>query len=89
MYNSKTSTRPGDSFVDDTTTWVKSDDTEREPVPLDEKDLMTNKTELIEHMQVAIQYVLDLLQVTGGDLAPDKYCGTLSCTGEKKVFHDY
>jgi hypothetical protein len=31
--NSKTNTRPGDSFVNDTTTGVTSDDTAREPVP--------------------------------------------------------
>jgi hypothetical protein len=34
--NSKTSTRPGDSFVDDTTTGVTADNTTREPVPIEE-----------------------------------------------------
>jgi hypothetical protein len=34
---SKTSTIPGDSFVDDTTTGVISDDTMREPVTIEEK----------------------------------------------------
>jgi hypothetical protein len=42
--NIKTSMRPGNSCVDDTTTGVTSDDTTREPVPLDEKDLTTNET---------------------------------------------
>jgi hypothetical protein len=70
--NSKTNTRQGGSFVNDTTTRVTSDDTAREPVPLDEKDLTTDEVELIEQMQVAIQFFLDLLQVTGGGLAPEK-----------------
>jgi hypothetical protein len=70
--NSKTNMRPGDAFVDDTTTGVTSDDTAREPVLLEEKDLITDDVELIEQMQVAIQFFLDLLQVTGGDLAPKK-----------------
>jgi hypothetical protein len=52
--NSKTNTRPGDSFVDDTTTGVTSDDTAREPVPLEETDLMTDESVLIEYMQVVI-----------------------------------
>jgi hypothetical protein len=33
LYKSKTSTRPGDSFEDDTTTGLTSDNTTREPVP--------------------------------------------------------
>jgi hypothetical protein len=65
--NSTTNTRPGDSFVDDTTTGVTSDDTPREPLPL-----TADEAELIDQMQVVIQFFLDLLQVTGGDLAPDK-----------------
>jgi hypothetical protein len=70
--NSMTSTRPCDSFVDDTTTGVTSDDTAREPVPLEETDLTADDAELINQMQVVIQFFLDLLQVTGGDLAPKK-----------------
>jgi hypothetical protein len=70
--NSKKHRRPGDSFVDDATTGVTSDDTAREPVQLEEKYLTTDEVELIEQMQVAIQLFLDLLQVTGGDLAPEK-----------------
>jgi hypothetical protein len=64
--NSKTNTRPGDSFIDDTATGVTSDDLAREPVPLEETDLMTDEVELIDHIQVVIQFLLDLLQVTGG-----------------------
>jgi hypothetical protein len=70
---SKKSTRPGESFVDDTTTGVTSDDTTREPVSIKETELTADEEELVEQMQVVIQFFLDLLQVTGGDLAPEKY----------------
>jgi hypothetical protein len=70
--NSKTSTIPGDSFLDDTTTGVISDDTNRAPVSIEETELLADEEELVEKMQVVIQFFLDLLQVTGGDLAPDK-----------------
>jgi hypothetical protein len=33
---SKTSKRPGESFLDDTTTGVTSDDTNRDPIPMEE-----------------------------------------------------
>jgi hypothetical protein len=69
---SKTSTIPGDSFVYDTTTGVTSDDTNREPVPMEEKDVTVDKEDLVEQMQVVIQFFQDLLQVTGGDLSPEK-----------------
>jgi hypothetical protein len=69
---SKTSTIPGDSFVDGTTMGVTSDDTNREPVPIDETELTSDEEDLVEQMQVVIQFLLDLLQVTDGDLAPEK-----------------
>jgi hypothetical protein len=53
---SKTSTRSGDLFVDDTTTGVTSDDKNREPVPIEEKELISEEEELIEQMQVIIQF---------------------------------
>jgi hypothetical protein len=51
---------------------VTSDDTEREPVPLEETDLTIDEVELIDQMQVVIQFFLNLLQVTGEDLVPEK-----------------
>jgi hypothetical protein len=69
---SKTSTRPGDSFGDATTVGVTSDDTNREPVPIEENDLTADEEEHVEQIQVYIQFFLDLFQVTGGDLAPKK-----------------
>jgi hypothetical protein len=70
--NSTTNTRPGDSFVDDTTTGVTSEDTARDLVPIEVTDLTVDEAELIDQMQVVILFFLDLLQVTGGDLAPEK-----------------
>jgi hypothetical protein len=69
---SKTSTRPGDLFVDNTKMGVTSDDTNRDPIPIEETDLTSDEEDLVEKMQVVIQLFLDLLQVTGGDLAPEK-----------------
>jgi hypothetical protein len=68
--NITTNKNPGDSFVNDTTTGVTSDDTSREPVPLEETDRTADEAKLIDQMQVLIQFFLDLLQVTGGDIAP-------------------
>jgi hypothetical protein len=73
---SKTSTKPGDLFVDDTTTGVTSDNTNREPVSNEETELTADKDDLVEQMQVVIQFFLDLLQVTGGVWPRRNACGT-------------
>jgi hypothetical protein len=82
--NSKTNTRPGDSSIDDTTTGVTSDDTAREPVFLEEQDMMTDEVELIERMQVVIQFFLDLLHITGGGSCPREMRVVPYCTQVKK-----
>jgi hypothetical protein len=66
--------RPGDSFVDETRTGTTNDDTTMEPVPVEEDVLAWSEEELIAKMQDIIQFFLDVMQVTGGDLAPAK-CG--------------
>jgi hypothetical protein len=66
--------RPGDYFVDDTTTGTTNDEYELEPVSHDISDLNSSEETLIARMEEIIQFFLDLLQVTGGDLAPKK-CG--------------
>jgi hypothetical protein len=63
---------PGDSFVDDTTCGVTYDDITAEPVSSAALELVERKEELIEKMEYIMQYFLDLLQVTGGDLTPEK-----------------
>jgi hypothetical protein len=64
--------RPGDSFVDDTTTGSTNDDPELEPVSHDISELTTSEETLIAKIEEIIQFFLDLLQFAGGDLAPDK-----------------
>jgi hypothetical protein len=64
--------RPGDSFVDDTTTRTTNDDSELEPVSHVISDLTSSQEIIIAKMEEIIQFFLDLLQVTGGDLAPEK-----------------
>jgi hypothetical protein len=63
------STRPGDAFVDDTTT---DDDVTKDPVPIDEKELTSDEEAMVKRMEEIIHFFLDLLQITGGDLAPEK-----------------
>jgi hypothetical protein len=71
--------RPGDSFVDDTTTGVNNDDTRMDPVPVEVLDSTQSEEELIGQMQNIIQLFLDLIQVTGGDLATEKCVWFLIC----------
>jgi hypothetical protein len=62
--------RPGDSFVDDTTCGVT--DITADPVSSAALELVEREEALIEQIEDIMQYFLDLLQVTGGDLAPEK-----------------
>jgi hypothetical protein len=70
---------PGDAFVDDTTTGVKNDDTTIDPVDVEVTDLTLSEEEMIGKMHMIIQFFLDLLQVTGGDIAPEKCVWFLIC----------
>jgi hypothetical protein len=71
--------RPGDAFVDDTTTGVTNDDTTMEPLDVEVTELTLSEEDLIGKMQMIIQFFLDLLQVTGGDLALEKCVWFLIC----------
>jgi hypothetical protein len=64
--------RPGDSFVDDTTAGYTNDDPELEPVSHDISELTSSEETLIAKMEEIIQFLLDILQVAGGNLAPYK-----------------
>jgi hypothetical protein len=66
--------RPVDSFVDDTTCGVIDDDITAEPVSSADLELVEREEELIEKMEDIMQYFLYLLQVEGGDLAPENKC---------------
>jgi hypothetical protein len=64
--------RPGDSFVDDTTCGVTYDNVDMEPVPASVTNLTDGEEALVGRMEEILQFFLDLLQVTGGGLAPEK-----------------
>jgi hypothetical protein len=65
-------TRPGDSFVDDTTTGATTDDCTAETTDKDVKELTDEEEKCVARMEDIIHFFLDLLQVTGGYLAPGK-----------------
>jgi hypothetical protein len=67
-----TSTRLGDSFVDDTTPGTTDDDVTKEPVSIEKKELTSEEEPTVKRMEYIIQFFFDLLQVAGGDLAPEK-----------------
>jgi hypothetical protein len=67
-----TDTRHGDSFLDYTTTGATDDNHNIEPIPSTVRGLTQEEDSLVARMEVIIQFFLDLLQVTGGDLAPEK-----------------
>jgi hypothetical protein len=45
--------------------------------------LVEREEELIDHMEEMMQYFIDLLQVTGGDLGPEKCAWFLIASGGK------
>jgi hypothetical protein len=67
-----TDTHPGDSFMDDTTTGATDDNHNLEPIPSTVRGITQEEESLVAQMEDIIQFFLDLLQVTGGDLAPEK-----------------
>jgi hypothetical protein len=67
-----TDTRPGDSFVDDTNTGATDNNHHLEPIPSSVSELTQEEEGLVARMEEIIQFFLNLLQVTGGDLAPEK-----------------
>jgi hypothetical protein len=67
-----TDARPGDSLVDDTTTGATDDNHNLEIIPSSVCGLTQEEDSLVARMEEIIQFFLDLLQVTGGDLSPEK-----------------
>jgi hypothetical protein len=53
-------------------TGTTDEDVTKEPVPIEEKELTSDKEAMVKRMEDIIQFFFDLLQVTGGDLAPEK-----------------
>jgi hypothetical protein len=65
-------TSPGDSFVDDTTSCATDDNHNLDPISSMVRGLTQEEDSLVARMEVIIQLFLDVLQVTGGGLAPEK-----------------
>jgi hypothetical protein len=65
-------TQPGDFFVDDTITGSTNDYVSSLPADACEQGLVEEEKKLLAEMETIIQFFLDCLQVTGGDLAPSK-----------------
>jgi hypothetical protein len=59
-------TRPGDYFVDDTTTGTTNNDVSSVPVNAIEQELTEEEEQLVAKMEEIIKFFLDCLQVTGG-----------------------
>jgi hypothetical protein len=58
--------------VDDTTPGTTNNDVTKDPVPIDEKELTSDEEAMVKRMEDIIPFFLDLLQVTGGHLSPEK-----------------
>jgi hypothetical protein len=67
-----TDTRPGDSFVYDTTTGATDDNHNLDPISSTVCGIAEEENSLVARIELTIQFFLDLLQVTDGDLAPKK-----------------
>jgi hypothetical protein len=72
-----TYTRPGDSFVGDTIKGATDDNHNLDPIPSSVRGLTQEEESLVTRMEDIIQFFLDLLQVTGGDLTPENYAWDL------------
>jgi hypothetical protein len=64
--------RPGDSFMYYTTTGTTDDNVTKDPFPIEEKELTSDEEAMVKRMEYIIPFLLYLLQVMGGDLAPEK-----------------
>jgi hypothetical protein len=67
-----THSHTGECFVDDTASGVKNNDVTMDPEESTETALAPEKVTIITNMEEIIQSFQDCLQVTGGDLAPEK-----------------
>jgi hypothetical protein len=61
---------PGDSFVDATTCGATNNDTYIEPTGVEVQQLTESEEKLVTRIQDIVQFFLDILHATGGDLAP-------------------
>jgi hypothetical protein len=71
-----TDTHPGDSLVDDTTIGATGDIHNREPIPSSASDFTQEEEGLVARIREITQFLLNFIQVTGGNLAPENTHGT-------------
>jgi hypothetical protein len=72
VYKSTTSKIPSHSFVENTTTGTTYDDVTKEPILVEKKELTRDEEAMVKRMEDIIQFFMDLLQVMGWELAPEK-----------------
>jgi hypothetical protein len=58
--------------MDETTTGATYNNHNLDPIPASIRGLIQEEESLVARMEVIIQFFLDILQVTGDDLAPKK-----------------
>jgi hypothetical protein len=56
-----------------------NDDPDIEPIGVEVQQLTESEEKLVTRMQDIVPFFLDILQVTGGDLAPEKCAWYLIC----------
>jgi hypothetical protein len=66
-----TGTHPRESCVDDTTKGATDDNHNLKPIPSSARGITQEEDSLVARMEDILQFFLDLVQVTGGDLAPE------------------
>jgi hypothetical protein len=71
--------------MDSTTAGTTENNVTKDSVPIEEKELTSDEEAMVKMMEDIIQFFLDLLQVLGGDLAPDKCVWYLIIHQWKKV----
>jgi hypothetical protein len=67
-----TDTHPWDSFMDDITTVATDDNHNLEPILSSVRGIAQEEESLVARMEDILQFFLDLLQLTSGNLAPEK-----------------
>jgi hypothetical protein len=65
--------RPVDYFVNDTTCGATNDDPDIEPKGVEVQQLTESEEKFVTRMQDNVQFFLDILQVTGGDLSQEYF----------------
>jgi hypothetical protein len=71
--------RSGDSFIDATTYRETNDDPDMSLTGVEVHQLTESEEKLVTRMEDIVKFFLDILQVTGGDLAPEKCAWHLIC----------